>query len=175
MRFCSGGGDPGVGEDGRTVDEGSGTGTGAGAAAGIGIGAGAGGEDGTGRGESALVGTGGDVGTDVDANVSAGWGRSVGEFAIRTVCSLVSNILTFGRKDHPHCSGVDVPAILSFVAFAPAKKPCMNSALIPSCPMSLKTSPSLSNPCPCKSAIRDDHVGSMFFEGSSPPVADIPT
>lgn len=50
--------------------------------------------------------------------------------------------------EHPHCSGVDVPAILSFVAFAPAKKPCMKSALIPSCPMSLTTSPSLSNPFP---------------------------
>ena len=72
--FFSGGSDPGVGKDGRTVDEGSGTGAGAGAAVRIGTGAGAGGRDGTSRGESALVGTGGDVGTDVDANVSADWG-----------------------------------------------------------------------------------------------------
>lgn len=112
----------------------------------MGVGAGAGGDDGTGNGESALVGTRGDVGVNGDANASEGWWRSVGEFAKTN--DLVSNILhTFGRE-HPHCSGVDVPAILSFVAFAPAKKPCMKSALIPSCPMSLTTSPSLSNPFP---------------------------
>lgn len=94
MRFFSGG-DSGAGEGARTADEGAGAG--AGTTAGMGVGAGAGGDDGTGNGESALVGTRGDVGVNGDANASEGWWRSVGEFAKTN--DLVSTILrTFGRR-----------------------------------------------------------------------------
>lgn len=115
--------------------------------------------DNGGAGESVRVSAGGEVGTaDVgDANVSEDFVRSAGECAAS--------------------AAADGPTTLSLTAFAPAKKPSMKSALtaFPPWPASLTSSPSLSKPYPCKSAMRADQAGSTFFEDSIAPLADIPT